>query len=156
MSLAEGGAEVSAGHAIKKYSDFNEAETRTVWGDHPPVRKRLRCSECKSVATTCCVCSISIGLCIKCFPAHVANSSTHPTAEPLVSHAIRKYSDFNEAETRTVWGNHPPIRKRSRCSECKSVATTCCVCSISIGLCIKCFPAHVVNSSSVEQLEKPQ
>jgi hypothetical protein len=43
-----------------------------------------------------------------------------------------------------------------RCSECKSLASTCCVCSISIGLCINCFRAHLANSPRVQQLEKSQ
>jgi hypothetical protein len=70
-------------------------------------------------------------------------------AEPVVSHAIKRYSDFNAQETAAVWGDRPPLRKRKTCSECHNLATSCCVCSTNVGLCINCFPAHVITRNRI-------
>ena len=70
-------------------------------------------------------------------------------AEPVVSHAIKRYSDFNVHETAAVWGDSPPIRKRKTCSECKTLASYCCVCSTNVGLCINCFPKHVITCTRI-------
>jgi hypothetical protein len=70
-------------------------------------------------------------------------------AEQVVSHAIKRFSSFTPAETSAVWGNSAPDRKRLRCSECHMVATTCCVCSMNAGLCIKCFPKHVITRDTL-------
>ena len=70
-------------------------------------------------------------------------------AEPVVSHAIKRYSDFNAHETAAVWGESPPIRKRKTCSECKNLASSCCVCSTNVGLCINCFPKHVITCNRI-------
>jgi hypothetical protein len=64
---------------------------------------------------------------------------------PIVSHALKRYSDFNTQELEAVWGNNPPVRRRKICSECKVLVSSCCVCSTSSGLCMSCFPKHVVN-----------
>jgi len=70
-------------------------------------------------------------------------------AEPVVSHAIKRYSDFNVHETAAVWGDSPPLRKRKTCSECKNLASSCCVCSTNVGLCINCFPKHVITCTRI-------
>jgi len=71
------------------------------------------------------------------------------SAEHVVSHAIKRFLSFTPAEITAVWGNNPPDRKRLRCSECHHVATTCCVCSTNAGLCIKCFPKHVIKRDTL-------
>lgn len=77
--------------------------------------------------------------------ARVRRGQGVANAEHVVSHAIKRFSSFTQAETAAVWGHNPPDRKRLRCSECHHVATTCCVCSTNAGLCIKCFPKHVIT-----------
>jgi hypothetical protein len=71
-------------------------------------------------------------------------------AAPIVSHAIKRYSSFTAQETAAVWGNSPPLRKRKTCSECHNQATSCCVCSTHVGLCINCFSKHVITMTKAD------
>jgi hypothetical protein len=72
------------------------------------------------------------------------------TAETVVIHAIKRYSDFSDAELSAVWANSHPVRRRKTCSECSKCATSCCVCSKNVGLCLRCFPSHVINANRVQ------
>lgn len=71
---------------------------------------------------------------------------------PALDHAVKWYSSFTAPEIAAVWGDdHPhksrkgdrPHRLRKSCTECKKLASSCCICSSARGLCIDCFPAHV-------------
>jgi hypothetical protein len=68
-------ASAAVGHVVKWYSSFTAPEIATIWGQDRPQRLRKSCTECKKLASSCCICSSTRGLCIDCFPAHVSKSA---------------------------------------------------------------------------------
>jgi hypothetical protein len=78
----------------------------------------------------------------------VVRNQSRANAEQVVSHAIKRFASFTHDESVAVWGAAQPARKRLRCSECHTPATTCCVCSMNSGLCIKCFANHVITCNT--------
>jgi broad specificity phosphatase PhoE len=73
----------AADHIVKWYSSFTAPEIAAVWGDDRPHRLRKSCTECKKLASSCCICSTARGLCIDCFPAHVSKVARFSAGEHL-------------------------------------------------------------------------
>jgi hypothetical protein len=92
---------------------------------------------------------LSRGLLFMQIQERVRRRQSAPIAEPVIAHALKRYADFSTQEVAAVWGDTPPVRRRKYCSGCKFLTSSCCVCSTSSGLCINCFPQHVVNRTRV-------
>jgi len=92
---------------------------------------------------------LSSGLLFMHIQQRVVRRQGQPIAEAVVSHAIKRYSDFSVAEMSAVWGDSQPVRRRKICSECTKAATSCCICSRNVGLCVQCFPDHMIKVNRV-------